>query len=205
MMHLILADSELELMPEEIKKGRILLDSSLHHSLMKGFKDWKRRGRPDIVHIFLLIAQESILNKEGLLRTYVHTRNNEIIYVNPEMRIIKNYNRFKGLMQQLLIHGKVPLKGGSLMKMKKERLDELLNKIKAKKIVFSRKGKRKALQDVFEENVACIIGGFPSGNFISSVEKYADEIIRLHEEMLPAWIVAMEAIVAYENFMKLHL
>lgn len=202
MMHLILADSELELMPEEIKKRKILLDSSLHHSLMKGLKDWKRRGRPDIVHVFLLIAQESILNRKGLLKTYIHTRNDEIIYVNPEMRIIKNYNRFKGLMQQLLIHGKVPLKGKSLMEMKKERLDELLNKIRAKKIVFSRKGKRKALQDVFEENVVCIIGGFPSGNFISPVEKYTDEVISLHEEMLPAWIVAMEAIVAYENFMK---
>ncbi len=119
MMHLILADSELELMPEEIKKRKILLDSSLHHSLMKGLKDWKRRGRPDIVHVFLLIAQESILNRKGLLKTYIHTRNDEIIYVNPEMRIIKNYNRFKGLMQQLLIHGKVPLKGKSLMEMKK--------------------------------------------------------------------------------------
>ena len=77
MMHLVLADSELELVPKKIikhpavVKGKSkILDVSLHHTAMKILKDWRRRGRPDIVHFFLLLANDSILNKEGKLRVY---------------------------------------------------------------------------------------------------------------------------------------
>jgi len=110
-----LADSELELIPKRIaslpairrdaerrkkKAEELLLDSSLHHSAMKGLKEWERRGRPDIVHISLLIANESILNRENMLDMVVHTRNNEAIKIDPEMKVIKNYNRFKGLSHE---------------------------------------------------------------------------------------------------------
>jgi len=78
----ILADSELEIIPPEIarlpairkdaeRRGKraeeMLLDSSLHHSAMRGLDQWERRGRPDIVHMSMLIANESILNREGML------------------------------------------------------------------------------------------------------------------------------------------
>lgn len=206
MMHLILADSEIEKIPAEIKNHpsvlknkSFILDASLHHSAMRKIKDWRRRGRPDIVHLFLLISQESILNKEGMLRIYVHTRNNEVIYINPEMRIIKNYNRFKGLMGQLFETGKVPVTGNVLMELKKERIEELLCKIKGKRILFTTKGNKKKIEDVIEEDSVCIIGGFPSGDFLSSFDEMVDEKICIYDRMLPAWIVAMEAIVAYEN------
>jgi len=68
---------------------------------MKSINDSDRRGRPDIVHISLLIANESILNCEGILDMVIHTRNEYAIKINPEMRVIKNYSRFKGLMEQL--------------------------------------------------------------------------------------------------------
>ncbi len=206
MMHLILADSELEIVPAKIKKHpavrkskSILLDASLHHTAMRGLENWQRRGRPDIVHIFLLIANDSILNKEGMLRVYVHTRNDEIIYVKPETRIIKNYNRFKGLMEQLFMHGSVPPGGERLMEMKKERLGDLLSRLKGRKIVFSMKGGRRRLEDIMEEDVVCIIGGFPHGDFLSPVYEIADEVVSIYNEALPAWIAEMEAIVAYEN------
>ncbi|HEC88395.1 MAG TPA: 16S rRNA methyltransferase [Thermoplasmata archaeon] len=206
MMHLILADSELEKIPAEIKnhscvrKNRsFILDASLHHSAMKKIKDWQRRGRPDIVHLFLLISQESILNKEGMLRTYVHTRNNKVIYINPETRIIKNYNRFKGLIEQLFKVKKVPVEGNALMEVKERKLEELLYKLKGKKILFTSKGNRKRIEDVMEKDVVCIIGGFPSGDFMTNVYDMADEKICIYDKVLPAWIVAMEAIVAYEN------
>ncbi|HEC76995.1 MAG TPA: 16S rRNA methyltransferase [Thermoplasmatales archaeon] len=206
MMHLILADSELERIPAEIKnhscvkKNRsFILDASLHHSSMKKIKDWQRRGRPDIVHLFLLISQESILNKEGMLRTYVHTRNNEVIYTNPETRIIKNYNRFKGLIEQLFEIKKILYEENVLMEMKEEKLEELLSKLKGKRILFTIKGNKKRIEDVIEEDVVCIIGGFPFGDFITNVYDMADEKICIYDRMLPAWIVAMEAIVAYEN------
>lgn len=200
MMHLILADSELEIMPK-IKNE--LLDSSLHHHLMKKMKikDWRRRGRPDIAHFFLIVAMESILNKKNLLRVYIHTRNDEVIYIKPYMRIIKNYDRFKGLMKKLFEEGRVP-KNNPLMIIKNENLFELLEKIDAKKILFTRKGRKISpcdLQAIYEKDVACIIGGFPSGYFITKgIEKKVDEIVSIYDEMLPAWTVAMEAIIAYE-------
>ncbi len=206
MMHLVLADSELELVPKKIRKhpavrkgNSLILDASLHHTAMRTLKDWRRRGRPDIVHFFLLLANDSILNKKGKLRVYVHTRNNDVIYVKPETRIIKNYNRFKGLIEQLFQNGRVPVEGEPLMEMKKESLKALLSKFEEKKILFSMRGGKKKLEEVMEENVVCIIGGFPSGDFISPVYKIVDEIVSLYDEMLPAWIVEMEAIATYER------
>ena len=206
MMHLILADSELELVPEEIaghpavrKHGSRILDSSLHHSAMKGLKDGYRRGRPDIVHISLLVALESILNREGMLRVYVHTRNDEVIYIKPETRMIKNYDRFKGLMQQLLMKGKIPPDGETLMEVRKENIVKLLEKLPGKRLLFSTEGKRRIMSEVMNENIICIVGGFPHGDFISPVYDLVDEVVSIYSEMLPAWSVVMEAIVAYEN------
>ncbi|RLI53630.1 MAG: 16S rRNA methyltransferase [Candidatus Thorarchaeota archaeon] len=206
MMHLVLADSELELIPEKIAghpsvrgyRSRIL-DSSLHHNAMKSLEDGYRRGRPDIVHISLLVAMESILNREGMLRVYVHTRGDTVIYINPETRMIKNYGRFKGLMQQLLERGRVPSNGEALMEARNETLAQLLEKLDGRKILFSPEGKRSSMEEIMEEDVVCIIGGFPHGDFLSPVYDMADEVVSIYHEMLPAWTVVMEAIVSYEN------
>jgi len=181
------------------KAEELLLDSSLHHSAMKGLWDEKRRGRPDIVHISLLIANESILNREGMLDMVVHTRNNEAIKISPEMKVIKNCNRFKGLVEQLFKEKEVPL-GNPLMRMESRGVTEIVNEINADKvIVLSENGEAKPLEDALTKNSACIIGGFPHGDFISPVKEIADEVIAIHPSPLPAWIALMEAIVAYER------
>ena len=96
MLYLILADSGLELIPKDLGKhpsvgknikrfgnlGRIL-DISLHHSAMKSLKDTYSRGRPDIVHKFLIDSQASILNKLGLLRIFIHTYDDKLYEINP--------------------------------------------------------------------------------------------------------------------------
>ncbi|MCD6222561.1 MAG: 16S rRNA methyltransferase [Thermoplasmata archaeon] len=199
MMHLILAESELELNPWN---KRELLDSSIHHKIMRRKHFSMRRGRPDIVHFFLVVAMESILNKAGLLRVYIHTRNNEVIYIAPETRIIKNYNRFKGLMAQLLRERKIA-SDERLIWMEEKRVEELLEEIKGKKILFTRKGRKinvARLHEVMEDDVVCIIGGFPSGYFMTELENMVDAIVSIYDDMLTAWTVAMEAIAAYERF-----
>lgn len=199
MMHLILAESELELNPWNKSE---LLDSSIHHKIMRRKHFSMRRGRPDIVHFFLVVAMESILNKAGLLRVYIHTRNNEVIYIAPETRIIKNYNRFKGLMAQLLRERKIA-SDERLIWMEEKRVEELLEEIKGKKILFTRKGRKinvARLHGVMEDDVVCIIGGFPSGYFITELENMVDAIVSIYDDMLTAWTVAMEAIAAYERF-----
>ena len=57
----------------------------------KKLNNWRKRGRPDIVHLCLLEALESPLNKNKILSVYVHTYDNKIIYINPEVRLPRNY------------------------------------------------------------------------------------------------------------------
>ena len=122
-----------------------------------------------------------------------------MIYINPETRIIKNYGRFKGLMQQLLERGRVPSNGEALMEARNETLAQLLEKLDGRKILFSPEGKRGSMGEIMEEDVVCIIGGFPHGDFLSPVYDMADEVVSIYHEVLPAWTVVMEAIVSYEN------
>ena len=120
MLTFILAESALETVPQELwkhpaienyseKKGKsprlIVLDRSYHHAAMEGMKDGEKRGRPDIVHFSLLEALGSPLNREGLLKVYVHTFDDHVISVDPQTRLPKNYNRFIGLMEQLFDGG----------------------------------------------------------------------------------------------------
>src|SRR5512136_679456 len=93
----ILAESELETVPKEILNDRcilanartrekrpanIILDASFHHTAMNRLDEAERRGRPDIVHFFLMLCLDSRLNRAGRLRTIVHTRNDERITVS---------------------------------------------------------------------------------------------------------------------------
>lgn len=217
MLHLILADSELECVPPEIinhpiiiksakkdgkKPGEMLLDSSLHHQALKNLPQGNRRGRPDIIHVFLLIANESILNKNGMLRVYIHTRNNEIITIAPSMRVIKNYNRFKGLCEQLFKEKKIPTHGEALMTLEKAPLESLLNKIDPDiTLLYSEQGKQENPQNYLrKKNIVCIIGGFSKGDFLSIIQ--ADATLSLTTAILPAWIVATKIIVTYENYLE---
>jgi rRNA small subunit pseudouridine methyltransferase Nep1 len=210
-------DSELECVPPEIithpiikksaKKDRkkpreMLLDSSLHHHALKHIPQGNRRGRPDIIHTFLLVANDSILNRHGMLRVYIHTRNNEIITVNPSMRVIKNYTRFKGLCEQLFREKKIPNHGETLMTIEKAPLEKLLRKINPDiTLLCSSQGKHGELKKYFQnKNIACIIGGFPKGDFLSAIQ--ADVTVSLDDTILPAWIVATNIIVTYENDLK---
>ena len=126
MLYIILADSALELIPNEIGKHTAVgknikrygnaarvLDVSQHHSAMTGLKDHASRGRPDIVHHFIVDMLSSILNKWGLLRVFVHTRpTNKLYEFNPAMRPPKEYWRFKGVMFNLLRDGSLKIVGG---------------------------------------------------------------------------------------------
>ncbi|MEM3397139.1 MAG: 16S rRNA methyltransferase [Thermoplasmata archaeon] len=220
MLHVLLADAELELVPESIashpsvvvnakKRGkkttRVLLDTNLHHTAMKEIEMGDRRGRPDIVHFFLLLALDSILNMRGELRVYVHTRNNELILVDPLTRLPKNYPRFVGLMESLFNNGVVPSKEMPLLKLMSEySFEKCLNYIPHDRtIVFSPTGKPVSLDKYFTEfkqnNLLCVIGGFPEGDFLSNVYANADDVVSISDHTLTVWTVLSEILVNYEN------
>ena len=215
MLHLVIADAELETVPEEIadhpsvvnyarrkrkKPTEILLDSTYHHSALKRLPDGERRGRPDIVHMSLLNALESIANKEGLLRVYVHTRNNEVIYINPETRLPRNYNRFVGLMESLFREREVP-RGVGLLRLERKSLSELIGEIGAEDVFvmhedgeFLPPKEFGRLLSSLDEGVV-VVGGFPHADFISDVPW---KKISIYESSLMAWIVINEVLVNFE-------
>lgn len=219
MLTLILADSELELIPQRIwghpavaayskrrkkKPGMCLLDATYHHSAMKALPEGERRGRPDIVHFFLLLALDSIANQEGTLRVAVHTRNDEIIEINPETRLPKHYDRFVGLMEALYDSGAVPGRKNPLLSLRygltlKDYIDEIRKDEEI--IALSPTGDRVQLGKIFGKkgDYIVIIGGFPEGDYRSPVYEIADRSISISERILKVWTVVAEVIADWER------
>jgi rRNA small subunit pseudouridine methyltransferase Nep1 len=223
MLTLILAEAELEFMPAELTRhpaviaharqrgkqpGRILLDSNYHHAAMTNLPEGRRRGRPDMAHLFLLTALESIANKQGDVRIIIHTRNNEMITVNPETRIMRNYERFLGLLEQLFEKQIVPDEKHPLLQLQQNKpLHQIIDELHADAVIaFSKDGTPVKLYTYFKElakknkkNIVCIIGGFPSGSFHVDINTIATETISLYPEMLPVWTVTSEILINHEN------
>ena len=227
MISLILAEAELELIPKNIvskpaiisqskkhhkKASQMILDASFHHSAMRHLPDWRRRGRPDITHIFLLTVLESIANKKGLIKDIIiHTRNDDIIAVNPETRIMRNYTRFIGLMEQLFENEIISKEEKTLLSLKKNTsLVNLLKRYEKDYIIcFSETGKKISMPDYFldlktnaVENIVCIIGGFPNGKFHTDLSSYINDEICIYPEAITAWTTANEVLVYYQHINK---
>jgi len=49
-----------------------------------------------------LMLMDSPLNRAGLLQVYIHTSTNQLIEISPQTRIPRTFDRFCGLMVQLL-------------------------------------------------------------------------------------------------------
>ncbi len=215
----ILAESALETIPQSLwthpvikryaKKHEkppkfLLLDRSYHHAAMKGLKESEKRGRPDIVHFALLEALGSPLNKEGLLRVFVHTINDHVISVNPEARLPKNYNRFVGLFEQLFQLGTIPPTGPVLLRLECQTLSQLLRETEPHYVMaFSTQGSPKTLEKAVsklkvKERPAVIIGGFPHGDFSEATVKLADEVVCVDVEILEVWTLISRVIYEYE-------
>lgn len=215
---LVLAESSLELIPKELwndpsiiksakrrrkKPAEILLDKSLHYHAMKKIAKREKRGRPDIVHVSLLLALNSPLNQEDMLNIYVHTLENYVIIVNPEVRIPKNYNRFVGLMEQLLKYGKVPPESEKpLLYVKTMSLKDLISRINPRKVILlSEKGEKIRLIDVpkiIRKGDMFIIGGFPHGDFEKETYELCDEVYSMYTKSLETWTILSHILTVLE-------
>ncbi len=220
LLTLILAESALERIPKEISRhsslqrrsrflrkrpSELVLDRSYHHRAMLSLQDADKRGRPDIVHFCLLNALGTPLNKEHMLRVYVHTLNNEVISVAPEVRLPRNYSRFISLVEQLYQTHHVPTEGKTLMEIQAETLQNLLRRLRPSRVVaLSVNGEKstaeKAIKPlVSEENPAILIGGFPRGHFSAQVTQLADTTISIDPEGLDTWIVVSRLLYEFEK------
>lgn len=216
----ILADSELELVPAEIVNERciinnarargklpekILLDASHHHPAFGKLPDSERRGRPDIVHFFLLLCVDSDMSAEGRLRVFVHTRNNDVIAVKPETRLPPHYPRFVGLIESLYEQRVVPSKENPLLELRQGiELDALVNALKPDAVIaMAQDGEETPLVEKFAsvkaERVAVIIGGFSKGEYRSDLSKVKASKVSLGKRMLKVWTVTSKVLSAIEH------
>jgi len=224
LLTLILAEAALETVPEKLWKhpsvkrhakrqnkssSQLLLDRSFHHRAMTRLENNLKRGRPDITHFVLLEALGSPLNKEGLLRVYVHTNQDCVIEVNPLARLPKNYSRFVGLMEQLFEQGKIPAEGETLLTIEKRTLKQLISETKPDHTLgFSTEGKPETIQDAIfsfkpKQNPAVVVGGFAHGHFKETTTQLIDELVCADSEMLEAWTIASRIIYEYERVLSL--
>ncbi|MGA1821656.1 MAG: 16S rRNA methyltransferase [Thermoplasmatota archaeon] len=232
MLHILLAEAELEMVPEEFwshpavvtnarkrkrKTSQVLLDSSLHYSLFKDPDERSRRGRPDIVHQFLLIGLDSILNHQGRLRLWIHTRNDQLITVDPTTRIPVNFNRFIGLFEELFRAGAVPNDDKPLIRLFEgfdyERSTSRIRGFSSDRgrdvhtVLLHVGGQRvetvnyfrdlDGRESLFNSDVLVTIGGFSHGDFKTRIS--SDDTISLHPDLLKVWTVETEVLVGFRQ------
>ncbi len=216
---LVFVEAALELVPRECwnhsavvsdarrrgkKPEQLLLDRSYHHAAMKSLVDAHKRGRPDIVHFCLLTSLSSILSKKGLLEVYVHTRDDKLIWVNPETRLPRVYERFKGLIEALYEQHIIESDGKKLLELKDATLTDLLFTLKPDKVILmSEKGNRLTMKELGELLISCkrpvvLIGAFPRGELEERTVKVSDAVVCIHEEPLDAWSVTSYVICSLE-------
>ncbi len=217
---LVLVESGLELVPRSIashpavkssarRRGKaptsIILDRSLHHWAMRKLSDSEKRGRPDIIHVSLLEALGSPLNKRGFLDIYVHTINDIIIYVSPKTRLPRNYNRFIGLIEQLFRLGRVPPNGEALLSILDSSLGDVINNCLP--VLLWEKGTRtklielgRLLASIVKKGscIAILVGGFPRGDFSKDIIELAELKVSISDTVLDSWIVVSRVLTSIE-------
>jgi rRNA small subunit pseudouridine methyltransferase Nep1 len=226
MLNVILLDCALELIPSEIssykdvqkqagrrgkKPNEMLLDQTHHGRAMTKLDEGDRRGRPDIVFHSLVTLLETPLCKEGLLGVYLHLRDGRVIEVNPEVRLPRNYERFVGLMEQLLTEGRVPVDGTPLLHITSLALASLILNLRekhseSKAILAIEGGKRTGVQNLRELlppdaslPVVVGIGAFPHGDLSDETKQLFDLHVELDREVMMAWHVCAEFLWIYSE------
>jgi len=222
---IILADSALELIPEEIhnnhhiknyckkqKKNptQILLDSSYHYKAMRELVDFKRRGRPDIIHFSLIsiLGTPLLKNQCKNVRIIIHTYDKKMIEINPQTRIPRNYNRFKGLIEDLFEKNQIIADKLELMSIinNSSLENELRNTPKNQIILFTSKGTlvnfREYINSLANLDLAFIVGGFPYGSFSDTINHLSDNKIAIKYGSFDAWTVISRIIYDREYSIK---
>ena len=218
MISLVLAESSLELVPEELqdhpsvlsharKLGKspseILLDNSWHFAAMKGIDDEIKRGRPDLVHFSILEATTIPLYLHNKIKIYVHTIDDKVIYIGENVHIPKSYHRFEGLIEKLFLEKVILSNTTTLMEVKKKSFFELINEIKPSKIIgFSTKGQLKSFEKISSEisdDTCIVIGGFQKGHFSESIKSKINHLFSVGDISYEAHVVIARMLYEYEK------
>ena len=218
MISIILSESSLELIPDELKyhpsvvshakklgkhSSEILLDNSWHFAAMKGIKNEMKRGRPDLVHFSILEATTIPLYLQNKIKFYVHTINDKVIYFGENVHIPKSYHRFQGVIEKLYQEKKITTKNDVLLEIKDKTFSELIDEIKPSKIIgFSTKGKSNSYEKIATEisdNSCIVFGGFQKGHFSNFVENKITDLYSIDDTSFEGHIVIARMLYEYEK------
>ncbi|VDM51800.1 unnamed protein product [Angiostrongylus costaricensis] len=86
----------------KVGKDYVILCSDRHATFLRKNKRDPAEYRPDILHQCLLNLLDSPLNRAGCLRVFFRTNKNVLVQVSSQCRIPRTFDRFCGLMVQLL-------------------------------------------------------------------------------------------------------
>jgi len=220
LLSLVIADAALETVPKQIAKHTsvvkhaarkdkpaedILLDRSYHHSAMLKLENAERRGRPDLVHFALLEATSTPLYRKNLVKIYVHTVANKVIFLGENVRLPKSYFRFEGLIEELFKDDKVSSDSDLLMELKDMKFQDLICKLKPRQVIgLSRTGARSSAEEVakmMDSDTAIVVGGFPRGHFSNTVSGRINYTYSISELTLEAHMVIARILYEYEKML----
>ncbi len=177
-----------------VRPDDLLLDAGLHWKAMRSLPNYWRRGRPDIAHLSLLNLLEKAPVSRGVAEVYMHLQDGRVFAFSPQVRLPKNYDRFKGLMSQLLRLGRVPPEGEPLIWEVPGGLRGLIGGRGL--MLLSEDGEedmrpQDLVREAYEKGLAVGFGAFPRGPFREETERLAVRRVRLMGgEPLKAWDVA---------------
>ncbi|MBO3800053.1 MAG: 16S rRNA methyltransferase [Candidatus Brockarchaeota archaeon] len=213
-------DSSMQLVPREIashpqvvknalRRGKkpceTMLERSKHHKAILKLKNSEKTGRPDILHTCLKIVSDSPVYRRGLMDIIVHTIEGKWVVFRDRIRFPVTYDNFIGLMEELLIKGRVLDRSGRVL-MEVVPKDYVLKTFALfpHKTMLSERGVRVEIGDYVSRILsarkpACFfIGAYPKGNPSREIVEMIDEEISIYEEILTAWTVT--SWLTYEFF-----
>jgi len=217
-VEIVLLEAALEIVPEEIRghpqvlkaarryeidPSEMILDKSLHYNAMAALTQKWKRGRPDILHVALLVATDTPLRERGTLRIYFQSYDGRIFRLADNVRVPKNYERFKGLMAQLLREGRVPPTGEPLIWQEYDSLRDYVEE-RGGLILLWEKGEQATPTQVAARALATGyplgIGAFPRGDFKrSTLRKAAETYSIMGGAPLKTWGVVGRIVYALER------
>ena len=218
MISLIIAESALELVPEDLQNhnsvishaqklkknpSEILLDNSWHFAAMKGMKNEIKRGRPDLVHFCILEATTIPLYKESKIKIYIHTIDDKVIYLGENVNVPKSYHRFEGLIEKLFLEKTIESDGNTLLEIKDKSFLELIDEINPTKLIgFSSQGKKHSFENTVPEmtdNCCIVVGGFQKGHFSEQIQGRINQLISIDDYSFEAHVVIARMLYEYEK------
>uniref|UniRef100_A0A0N5B2K3 18S rRNA (pseudouridine-N1)-methyltransferase n=1 Tax=Strongyloides papillosus TaxID=174720 RepID=A0A0N5B2K3_STREA len=196
----VLEDCPLE--TAKVGEDYVILSSDKHVRYLMRHKKDPSEYRPDILHQCLLNLLDSPLNRAGLLQVYFRTKKNVLVEVSPQCRIPRTFDRFCGLMVQLL--HKLQIRSADekvrLLRVIKNPINDHLP-IGCPKILMSVKASEcvrpsQIPKDNLNDNYVIVIGGISKGKISTD---YTDREMKINNYPLSAALACAKVTSGFEE------